>query len=111
MFIHFHKNEAPFIFRVHALDRDYGINGEITYSIEGSNYFSIHPISGEIRVALNLDREFKDKHEFKVVAKDSSDDNPLSSEVAVVVVVMDVNDNKPQLLKEVFQFQVFQVFK
>ena len=91
------------------MDRDCGINGEITYSIEGSNYFSIHPINGEIRVALNLDREFKDKHEFKVVAKDSSNDNPFSSEVAVVVVVMDVNDNKPQFLKEMFKFQVFLV--
>ena len=58
--------------QVHAMDVDSGANGEVRYSIEShaEKVFIIDPITGVVTTNQTLDREMKDKYEFKIVAHD-----------------------------------------
>ncbi|XP_031417810.1 cadherin EGF LAG seven-pass G-type receptor 2-like [Clupea harengus] len=80
---------------VTASDVDVGYNGEVRYSLQGSEgRFSVNPESGLIYVATPLDREEQDEINLEVIAMDQG--RPARSATATVVVtVTDVNDNKP----------------
>ncbi|KAK3560427.1 hypothetical protein QTP86_008449 [Hemibagrus guttatus] len=82
-----------------ATDKDIGINGEIWYSLkESSAPFSINETSGELINTGALDRETIASYNLTVVAHDGNSRNSLSSSATVHVIVVDVNDNSPQLL-------------
>ncbi len=58
--------------QVQAEDRDAGDNGKITYRLPVETVpFSVNPITGEIRVAGQLDREKVEKYELSITAEDS----------------------------------------
>ncbi|XP_075054571.1 protocadherin-23 [Mixophyes fleayi] len=82
---------------VHATDPDLGSNSEVSYSLwSDEGYFIVEETSGVVRVSRPLDREQKTLHQLVVQAKDGGLQPEVSS-VLVIVKVLDVNDNKPQI--------------
>ena len=65
------------------------------YSLEGTDFFSIDESSGMISTKLELDRENLERHVFRVLARDSSEFQPLTGTATVTVRVTDVDDNRP----------------
>ncbi|XP_033631597.1 protocadherin Fat 1-like isoform X4 [Asterias rubens] len=88
---------------VHASDRDIGRNMDVRYSIvSDSPNFAINSGTGELRVTKPLDRETIAVHEIRVQASDMSPDNPLFSIAVVRVAVLDINDNPPQCMRQIY---------
>ncbi|XP_067112861.1 protocadherin alpha-2-like [Osmerus mordax] len=90
------------ILRVSATDKDEGMNGEIIYSFvghgnaKGYDIFSIDPHSGEISVIGELDYEVNVGIELRVQAADQGQ-YPKTTHCKVLVEVLDLNDNAPQI--------------
>ncbi|XP_065591101.1 protocadherin alpha-5-like [Cyrtonyx montezumae] len=88
--------------RVAATDPDEGINQEFSYSIVNSvpesqrEAFSIDRHTGEIRLTGPLDFEDVRQHELQIEARDKGT-LPLSGHCSVIVEVLDVNDNAPEV--------------
>ncbi|XP_054244964.1 protocadherin beta-16-like [Indicator indicator] len=87
------------VVRVEATDPDEGSYGKVQYAFielsKGSQQlFDLNPDTGEIRVAGSLDFEETKKHEMMVKATDGGE---LFSHCKVQVVVMDANDNTPEI--------------
>ncbi|XP_026799519.3 protocadherin alpha-3-like [Pangasianodon hypophthalmus] len=86
-----------------ATDFDEGDNSEITYAIvrqgnaKGSDLFSIHPESGIITVKGEIDYEENPAVELRVEAKDKGQP-PKSSQCKVLVEIIDMNDNPPEIV-------------
>ncbi|KAM9373555.1 protocadherin alpha-2-like [Phaethornis superciliosus] len=85
-----------------ATDLDEGSNSDITYlfgrrvSSEVREMFSVDEKKGEIRLRGELDYEEMSSYEITVEARDSGTP-PLSGHCKVVVEVLDVNDNAPEV--------------
>ncbi|XP_075020932.1 protocadherin gamma-A5-like [Calonectris borealis] len=84
---------------VNATDADDGPNSELTYSLRGSagtelGTFQIDARTGEITAAGRLDYEAATLYELEVQARDGGD---LSARAKVLVSLIDVNDNAPQI--------------
>ncbi|XP_068273251.1 protocadherin alpha-3-like [Nyctibius grandis] len=94
--------KGTLVVRVNATDLDLGIYGEVIYEIDtfvppsSSDVFSIDAQSGEIRLTGALDFETVTFYDLHVKAKDKAWP-PLSSHCKVVVEVLDVNDNAPEV--------------
>ncbi|XP_058398237.1 protocadherin alpha-1-like [Diceros bicornis minor] len=87
---------------LNASDADEGVNGEIVFSF-GSDVplnvqknFKIDSSSGEIRLIGRLDYEETKSYEIQVKAVDKGSP-PMSNHCKVLVKVLDVNDNAPEL--------------
>nr|XP_020474749.1 protocadherin Fat 3 isoform X4 [Monopterus albus] len=95
--------------QVIATDKDSDKNNGVRYQIfsdvhNSTDYFHIDSSSGLILTARMLDHELVQKYDFIVKATDNGFP-PLSTEVSVIVVVNDMNDNPPvfnQLLYEAY---------
>ncbi|XP_010174894.2 protocadherin beta-15, partial [Antrostomus carolinensis] len=90
--------EQPVV-RVAAADADEGSYGEVRYAFtqtpeRARQLFELDPVTGEIRVAGNLDYEEAKNHKLVVRA---SDGGGLSTHCKVQVEVLDVNDNAPEI--------------
>ena len=101
--------EGAMVTTVQATDDDDGINGEITYSLQGSDapLFTIDETSGAISVVGSLDREAFDTHQFQVVATDMAK-HPMSSTATVTVTVLDEDDNPPVFDPAVYTAEVYE---
>ncbi|CAG2216475.1 PCDHD1 [Mytilus edulis] len=89
-----------FVGIVFATDNDIGDNGKIKYSIKSRNGavpFHIDPSTGTIQTNGILNREYKNLYTFEVKAEDFGAPS-LNSTVNVQVMVLDINDNSPQIL-------------
>ncbi|XP_067112860.1 protocadherin alpha-11-like [Osmerus mordax] len=90
------------ILLVSATDKDEGMNGDIIYSFvghgnaKGYDIFSIDPHSGEISVIGDLDYEVNVGIELRVQAADQGQ-YPKTTHCKVLVEVLDLNDNAPQI--------------
>ncbi|XP_064243573.1 protocadherin alpha-8-like, partial [Passer domesticus] len=88
--------------RVNATDGDEGINSEVTYAVtniiptSGKDVISINPNSGEILLTGALDFEDVKVFNFRMEARDKGTP-PLSGHCKVVLEVLDVNDNAPEV--------------
>ncbi|XP_065591025.1 protocadherin beta-4-like [Cyrtonyx montezumae] len=87
-----------------AKDADVGLNGDISYQfIQGAGQsqpsFAINEKKGEILVLKPLDFESAQKHEFSVRATDGGG---LSTICHVLIEVVDVNDNAPEVVVSSF---------
>ncbi|XP_059170799.1 protocadherin Fat 1-like isoform X3 [Physella acuta] len=86
--------------RVVAQDADTSINSHIRYKFSAttSSVFSIDAESGIISLAAELDREKNPYYNLTVIAYNPVNHNmqELSSEVTLMVTVLDVNDNPPE---------------
>ncbi|XP_031468146.1 protocadherin beta-15-like, partial [Phasianus colchicus] len=92
------------VLRVVANDADVGLNGDISYQFSQSagrshSLFTINSRTGEIEIAEPLDFETTQKHEFTVQAIDGGG---LSAMCNVIVEVVDVNDNAPEIVVSSF---------
>uniref|UniRef100_A0A8B9ZHD8 Cadherin domain-containing protein n=1 Tax=Anas platyrhynchos TaxID=8839 RepID=A0A8B9ZHD8_ANAPL len=94
--------EGTLVTRVGATDPDEGINQEFSFSIVSSlpaakrDVFSIDPRTGEIRVQGPLDFEEVRLYELQIEARDMGVP-PLSGHCGVMLEVLDVNDNAPEV--------------
>lgn len=90
------------VIRVHAFDPDDGINGEIMYtfdegiSLETARVFHVDPYSGDVTLKALVDFEKRRSYELKIIASDLGE-NSVPSTCKVVIEVVDVNDNPPEI--------------
>ncbi|NXK93011.1 PCDBD protein, partial [Formicarius rufipectus] len=87
-----------------ATDQDAGVNGIISYQFsetvaQSDSSFSIDSSSGEVKLKNPLDFETAHTHELSVRATDGGG---LSAICNVLVKVLDVNDNAPELVVSSF---------
>ncbi|XP_027574096.2 protocadherin alpha-2-like [Pipra filicauda] len=94
--------EGTLVARVNATDPDVGSNGEVTFIAsntfpeKGLNLFPLNPKTGEIRLMGALDYEDIRSYEILIEATDKGTP-PLSGHCKVVLEVLDVNDNAPEV--------------
>ncbi|XP_063269946.1 protocadherin alpha-13-like [Prinia subflava] len=94
--------EGTLVTRVNATDADEGINSEVTYAVtnfippSGKDVISVNPKTGEIHLTGALDFEEVNIFDFPIEARDQGW-APLSSHCKVVLEVLDVNDNAPEV--------------
>ncbi|XP_023803011.1 protocadherin beta-15-like, partial [Cyanistes caeruleus] len=96
--------EGSVVLTVLATDQDSGVYGEISYQFsqavgQTESAFLIDAISGEIRITKPLDYEAAQSHELSVRARDGGG---LSAICKVLVAVVDVNDNAPEVVVSSF---------
>ncbi|XP_062281114.1 protocadherin alpha-3-like [Scomber scombrus] len=90
------------VIQVNATDLDDGPNGDVVYSFSNSmnqkflNIFDINQLTGEITVKGLIDYEEKDKFEIEIQASDKAV-APLATEKSVIIKIVDVNDNAPEI--------------
>ena len=84
--------------QVHAEDPDEGLNGEVTYSLEGNegNVFNINEITGDIYTVGELDYEGRSSYTISVSAKDKGP-FALPSFASVEINILDKNDHSPEI--------------
>uniref|UniRef100_A0A6I8SKY5 Cadherin domain-containing protein n=1 Tax=Xenopus tropicalis TaxID=8364 RepID=A0A6I8SKY5_XENTR len=93
------------IYNIHASDPDAGDNAKIIYSISNINtedfpvspYFSINIETGVLYAQRSFDYEQHKEFQMKVSAKDNGSP-PLSSNVTLIIHIIDQNDNAPKIL-------------
>ncbi len=90
------------VVQVNATDLDEGKNGEVVYAL-GNNVknnlrrlFKVNEITGEIILIDHLDFEVKDKYEIDIQASDKGT-VPLATDKSVIIKIVDVNDNSPEM--------------
>ncbi|XP_065499997.1 protocadherin beta-15-like [Caloenas nicobarica] len=96
--------EGSVVLSVVATDLDVGPHGDISYQFsqavsQNDSGFFIDPVSGEIKLTKPLDFESAEKYELSVRATDGGG---LSALCKVLVEVVDVNDNAPELVVSSF---------
>ncbi|XP_047210199.1 protocadherin alpha-3-like [Girardinichthys multiradiatus] len=90
------------VIAVSATDADEGLNGEIIYSLRSKDQdrildmFVIEPQTGIIKVKGNIDFEERKAFEIRVEASDKGQP-PMSAHSKVLVEVLDLNDNAPEI--------------
>ncbi|CAM2099336.1 unnamed protein product [Caretta caretta] len=90
------------VIKLNATDLDEGINKDISYSfssfvpLSGRDVFTIEPNTGEIRIKGQLDFEKNKVYDLQIQADDKGN-LPLSGHCKVLIDVLDVNDNTPEL--------------
>ncbi|KAM7143823.1 LOW QUALITY PROTEIN: protocadherin beta-6-like [Molossus nigricans] len=87
------------VITVSAKDLDAGSFGEVSYALfqvdDVNQPFEINAITGEIRLKKTLDfEEFQSYH----VDVEATDGGGLSGKCSIVIKVLDVNDNAPELI-------------
>ncbi|CAF0828535.1 unnamed protein product [Rotaria sp. Silwood1] len=83
------------ICRVHAIDDDEGVNGEINYYlISHDDCFHIDPITGDIRVRCLLDYETQTIYRLEIEARDRGEGYKTDF-CTVLIHILDENDNTP----------------
>ncbi|XP_039621755.1 protocadherin-20 [Polypterus senegalus] len=88
---------APFGTDNTAIDKDFGINANLSYHLENDNgFFSVKKEGSLLLVTVKkqLDRETQDIHEMKLIAMDAGSP-PLSGTATLIVHIEDANDNCP----------------
>uniref|UniRef100_UPI003AACAA7B protocadherin alpha-3-like n=1 Tax=Centroberyx gerrardi TaxID=166262 RepID=UPI003AACAA7B len=90
------------VIQVNATDLDQGANGEIIYSFGNEvdlklmDLFSVDPFTGEIKVTGLIDFEESKSYEIDIQASDKGQ-VPLTADKSVMITVVDVNDNAPDI--------------
>ncbi|XP_054647579.1 protocadherin alpha-3-like isoform X12 [Dunckerocampus dactyliophorus] len=90
------------VIQVNATDLDQGANSEIVYSfgkevdLKVMDLFSIEPNTGEIHVTGHIDFEKSKSYEIDIQASDKGQ-APLTADKSVVINIIDVNDNAPEI--------------
>ncbi|PWA31194.1 hypothetical protein CCH79_00002719 [Gambusia affinis] len=91
------------VLKVHAFDPDQGINGEVVYAFpdelspEVAQTFHIDPYSGDVTLKALVDFEKRKSYELIIRASDQGENSVLST-CTVVIEVVDVNDNAPEII-------------
>ncbi|XP_059202407.1 protocadherin gamma-A11-like isoform X25 [Centropristis striata] len=84
------------VITVSATDADEGLHSKITYGFDHvsdeNNVFSLHSVTGEVRVAGAIDYEKDSSYEMQISAKDGLG---LVSYTTLMIEITDINDNAP----------------
>lgn len=91
-----------------ATDADSGSNAELVYSIldpAAARLFEIDAVTGEVRAKNLLDREERERYQFRVAAADKGVPSKTGT-ATVVVAVQDRNDNEPRFMLSGYSFSV-----
>lgn len=110
------------VMRVHALDPDWGSNGQVTYSLGSifnqekeqtyertsiiNTMFAVDSKTGWITTLGELDHEICPSYTFSVVASDLGETFSLSSTAVVTVAIADINDNAPIFERDYYRVAV-----
>lgn len=111
LYVQDYREESPkdtSVLTVGASDEDAGTNADIRFSIVGNatSFVKIDPVTGFISQAESLlDRELSPFFNFTVRATDMGSP-PMSSEVNVSLVLVDINDNSPRFNKSEYRAYV-----
>ncbi|XP_062851759.1 protocadherin alpha-3-like [Trichomycterus rosablanca] len=95
------------VIQVNATDLDDGLNGEVFYVFghevddDVRGLFYLDPITGELVIKGLIDFEQKDQYEIDIQASDKAA-VPLTSDKSILLHIIDVNDNAPEI--EVMSF-------
>ncbi|XP_063068928.1 protocadherin-8 [Engraulis encrasicolus] len=90
------------VLKVHAFDPDAGLNGQVFYGfVEGTSaeimrVFEVDQHSGSVTLKEMVDFEKKRSYEINIKASDLGA-NPVPSTCRVIVEILDVNDNAPEI--------------
>ncbi|KAM3862001.1 protocadherin-8 [Diretmus argenteus] len=99
------NEDAPLghrVLRVHAYDPDDGVSGEVVYALadapssDAARLFAVDPYSGDVTLKASVDFETKRSHELTIRASDLGASS-VPSTCKVVIDVIDVNDNAPEI--------------
>ncbi|XP_054575815.1 protocadherin-9 isoform X1 [Eptesicus fuscus] len=91
---------------VSATDEDSGKNADIVYQLgPNASFFDLDRKTGVLTASRVFDREEQERFVFTVTARDNGTP-PLQSQAAVIVTVLDENDNSPKFTHNHFQFFV-----
>ncbi|XP_059554596.1 protocadherin alpha-8 isoform X7 [Myotis daubentonii] len=96
------SDNGTIVIRLNASDRDEGTNQEVSYSFNSFvppmviDQFSIDSNSGEIKIRNNLDFEKVKSYKIRIDATDRGHP-PMAGHCTVLVKVLDINDNAPQI--------------
>ncbi|KAG8509268.1 Protocadherin Fat 2 [Galemys pyrenaicus] len=96
------------VLQLDATDPDSSSQGRLTFNITGGNQqglFALHPLTGLLSTARQLDREEKDEYVLEVAVLDHGEP-PLWSVSRVVVCVLDVNDHAPAFPHKLFSVRL-----
>lgn len=91
------------VVKLNASDPDEGSNGDLLYAFSSytpqtvRQLFSIDPVSGEVRINGTLDYEEASSYEIYVQATDRGS-VPMAGHCKVLVNIVDVNDNAPEVV-------------
>ena len=99
------------IANISAVDEDDGYDGNVMYSFPTpEDRFIIDPVHGNLMLLRSLDRELQDMYTITVIARDSPPDNgtQLSGNIAVIVNVLDANDNEPVFPHDLYTVNVIE---
>ncbi|KAG9490956.1 hypothetical protein GDO78_006338 [Eleutherodactylus coqui] len=94
--------KGTLVIKLNATDLDEGKNGEITYLYskmvkeDVRSIFSLNKHTGEIRVIGEVDFETINMYEIQIDAVDNGD-HPMIGHCKVLVTVVDINDNPPEM--------------
>ncbi|KAL8622280.1 hypothetical protein ACOMHN_043803 [Nucella lapillus] len=83
---------------VKAKDKDSGENGRVNYYLVGGNIFSLFSVNtatGGIQTVREIDFEESSSHILSIQAVDSNAVFPRSSNISVIIHIVDINDNAP----------------
>ncbi|KAJ3593871.1 hypothetical protein NHX12_006205 [Muraenolepis orangiensis] len=95
-----------FLTTLSATDEDNGKNAEIFYQLgPNASFFDLDRKTGVLTASRVFDREDQDRFLFTVTARDNGTP-PLQTQAAVIVTILDENDNNPKFTHNHFQFFV-----
>lgn len=101
--IRFVSQSLTSAFHVSVMTQCFGFRYVLVSGSDGK--FDIDPQNGDVFLLEPLDREERDVYELQVRAVDGGM-APKSSDVTVTIHVDDVNDNRPQFLKDTYKFYI-----
>ncbi|XP_034430802.1 protocadherin-8 [Hippoglossus hippoglossus] len=90
------------VLRVHAFDPDDGANGEVMYAFAddlapgAARLFHVDPYSGDVTLKALVDFEKRRSYDLNIRAADLGS-NSVPSSCRVVIDIVDVNDNAPEI--------------
>ncbi|XP_003464523.3 protocadherin Fat 2 isoform X2 [Cavia porcellus] len=96
------------VLQLDARDPDPSSRGKLTFNITAGNHvgvFTLHPLTGLLSTARQLDRESKDEHILEVTVLDNGEPS-LRSTSRVVVCILDINDNAPTFSHKLFNVRL-----
>ncbi|XP_056606283.1 protocadherin-9 isoform X4 [Triplophysa dalaica] len=95
-----------FLTIISATDEDSGRNAEIVYQVgPNASFFDLDRKTGVLTASRVFDREEQERFLFTVTARDNGT-RALQSQAAVIVTILDENDNSPKFTHNHFQFFV-----
>nr|QBA31152.1 protocadherin [Octopus vulgaris] len=103
VYIHENRSILSTILTLHAEDLDSGPNGQVGYKLHHrtsskiKEIFDVNQTTGEIHLISRVDYEDRPRYSFNVIAYDHGA-IVQSSTASVNVYVVDVNDNKPEII-------------